>query len=77
MTILKLILEAFAGSILDALVEAFKDWRSETAQRDLGAARQREADAAATTKAVDEANVIVLAPRERARTKRRMQDGTY
>lgn len=77
MRFLKLILEVFAGSLLNALTEALKDWRAANAQRDLGAAEQKQADSDAARQAEADANVIVLEPRDRAKTKRRMQDGTF
>ena len=77
MSFLKLILEVFAGSMLDALAQAFKDWRAEMAQRDLGAARQKQADTEAAIKGKADANVIALEPRDRAKTKRRLRDGTF
>ena len=76
-TILAMILKAFSDSIIEGLVEAFKDWRASMAQRDLGAAQQKQADSEAAQKAEAEANVIVLEPRDRAKTKRRMEDGTF
>lgn len=72
-----MVLEVFAGSLLNALAEMLKDWRAEGAQRDLGAAQQKQADSDAARKAEEDANVIVLEPRDRVKTKRRMQDGTY
>lgn len=77
MGFLRLILEAFAGSLLNVLAEALKDWRAATAQRDLGAAQQKQSDTDAARQAEAEANVIVLEPRDRAKTKRRMQDGMF
>lgn len=72
-----MILKAFSDSIIDGLVEALKDWRASMAQRDLGAAQQKQADSDAAQKAEEAANVIVLEPRDRAKTKRRLEDGTF
>lgn len=77
MTFWALVLKTFAGAFLDVLADIFKDWQASMAQRDLGAAQQKQADSDAARKAEEDANVIVLEPRDRAKTKRRMQDGTY
>jgi uncharacterized protein YdaU (DUF1376 family) len=54
--ILKLILEAFAGTFLDALADAFKDWNNGRMREDLGAANQRETDMRAENAKVAEAD---------------------
>jgi hypothetical protein len=72
-----LILEAFAGSLLNVLAEALKDWRAATAQRDLGAAQQKQADTEAARQAQDDANVIALEPRDRTKTLKRLRDGEF
>lgn len=81
MSALALILKAFGGTILQgllkALTDAFKDWRAEMAQRDLGAAQQKQADTDAAIKGKADANVIALEPRDRAKTKGRLRDGTF
>jgi hypothetical protein len=74
---LRLILEAFAGSLLNVLAEALKDWRAATAQRDLGAAQQKQADTEAARQAQDDANVIALEPRDRTKTLKRLRDGEF
>lgn len=75
------ILKAFGGTILEALLkavtDAFKDWRAEMAQRDLGAAQQKQVDTEAAIKGKADANVIGLEPRDRAKTKGRLRDGTF
>ncbi len=77
MGFLRLILEAFAGSLLNVLAEALKDWRAATAQRDLGAAQQKQADTEAARQAQDDANVIALEPRDRTKTLKRLRDGEF
>ena len=72
-----MILEAFAGSLLNVLAEALKDWRAATAQRDLGAAQQKQADTEAARQAQDDANVIALEPRDRTKTLKRLRDGEF
>jgi hypothetical protein len=54
--ILKAILEAFAGTILDAIADAFKDWSNGRKREELGAARQRESDMRAENAKVAEAD---------------------
>lgn len=72
-----MILKAFAGTFFDALLEAFKDWRAAVAQRDLGAAQQKQADTEAARQAQDDANVIALEPRDRTKTLKRLRDGEF
>ncbi len=55
-TILKAIFEAFAGTILDAITDALKDWNAGNKREELGAARQREADMRAENAKVAEAD---------------------
>ena len=54
--VLKLILEAFAGTILGAIADAFKDWNNGRMREDLGAAKQRETDMRAENERVAEAD---------------------
>jgi len=77
LTVIEMILKAFAGTFFDALLEALKDWRAATAQRDLGAAQQKQADTEAARQAQDDANVIALEPRDRTKTLKRLRDGEF
>jgi hypothetical protein len=77
MKLLRIILEAFAGTILSALVDVFKDMQAKAAQRDLGAAQQKQADTEAAIEAKREADEIALEPRDRGKTKGRLRNGSF
>lgn len=71
------ILKAFVGTFLDALAKAFKDWRADMTQRDLGSANQKQADTEAAVKAETEASKISLQPGDLEQTKKDLRNGDF
>ena len=67
------LVNALFGQVRQGVDEA----RDDKAHEDLGVLRQKQADAEATKKAVDEANATALEARDRAKTKGRLRDGTF
>ncbi len=76
-SLLALIVEAVSRALFGEARKGIDDARDDRAHEDVGVLRQREADTAAARQAQDDANVIALEPRDRAKTKRRMQDGMF
>ncbi len=75
--IFSLILKAFVGTLLDSFAKAFRDWRADMAQRDLGAAEQKRVDTEAAHKAEEEASKISLQPGDVQQTVKDLRDGTF
>lgn len=75
--IITIVLKAFIGTFFDALLEAFKDWRAEQAQRDLGRAEQKQADTKAAQQTADEASQISLRPGSPEQAVEDMKNGNF
>lgn len=67
----------FAKSFWDFIQEIIKDARNNQAQRQLGAAQQKERDREAAAKAKSVANAEALAPSDVDQTLKELEDGTF
>ena len=76
-SLLALIVEAVSRALFGAARKGIDDARDDQAHEDVGVLRQREADTEAARQAQDDANVIALEPRDRAKTPKRLRDGEF
>lgn len=76
-SLLALIVEAISRALFGEARKGIDDARDDRAHEDVGVLRQREADTAAARQAQDDANVIALEPRDRAKTLKRLRDGEF
>lgn len=71
------ILKVLFAALFGAVGRAVDDARDDRAHEDVGVLRQKQADTEAAFEAKREADVIALEPRDRAKTKGRLRDGTF
>ena len=76
-SLLALIVEAISRALFGEARKGIDDARDDRAHEDVGVLRQREADTEAARQAQDDANVIALEPRDRAKTLKRLRDGEF
>ena len=76
-SLLALIVEAISRALFGEARKGLDDARDDRAHEDVGVLRQREADTEAARQAQDDANVIALEPRDRAKTLKRLRDGEF
>ncbi len=78
---LPLWLESLITAVLKALFGEIRrgidDARDDRAHEDVGVLRQKQADTEAALEAKREADEIALEPRDRAKTKERLRNGTF
>lgn len=67
----------FAKSFFDFIKELIQTERANQAQRELGAAQQKQKDLEATAKAKEVANESALAPSDVEATIKELEDGTF
>ncbi len=68
---------SFFNALLGQIRQGVDDARDDQAHEDVGVLKQKQADADATRRAQDEANETALAPRDRSKTIKGLEDGTF
>lgn len=71
------IITAIFKALFGTVRQGIDDARDDQAHEDVGVLKQKQADSEAAIAARDEANVIALEPRDLAKTKGKLRDGTF